>query len=61
MVLKFLAIITPKNSHFLMELDFNGVIEVLNNRENLRFIGDKVDPGKMSMIINESFKPSLPR
>ena len=27
-----------------MELCFNGVIEVLKNRENLRFADDKVDP-----------------
>ena len=40
-----------------MELCFNGVIEVLENRENLRFIYDKEDPGKMSTIIDESYKP----
>ena len=40
-----------------MELCSNSVIEVLENRGNLKFVGDKVDPSKMGMIINESYKP----
>ena len=58
MVLEFL---TPKNCNFLMELCFNGVIEVLENRGHFRFICDKVDPGKTSMIINGSYKLPFPR
>ena len=44
-----------------MELCFNGVIEILENRGNLKFIDDKVDSGKMGMIINEVYKPPFPR
>ena len=61
MVLEFPTIITLKNFNFCMELCFNGVIEVLKNRGNLRFIGDKVDLGKTGMIINEVYKPPFPR
>ena len=50
MVLEFPTIITSKNCNFCMELHFNSVIEVLENRGNLKFIGDRVDLGKTGMI-----------
>ena len=53
--------ITPKNSNLLVELHFNGVVEVLKNRGNLSFINDKVGPAKTGMIINESYKPPFSR
>ena len=61
MVLKFLTIITPNNNNFFKELCFNSVIEVLENRGNFKFIGDKLVPSKMGMIINESYKPPFPK
>ena len=57
MVLEFPTIITPNNCNFCIELCFNGVIEVLENRGSFRFIYDKEDQGKAGMIINESSKP----
>ena len=61
MVLEFPTIITLKNCNFCIKLCFNGVIKVLKNKENLGFICDKEDLGKVGMIINESHKPLFPR
>ena len=61
MIFEFMCIITPKNCNFGIELCFNGVVEVLENRRNLKFICDKEDPGKTGMTINGSYKPLLPR
>ena len=57
MVSKLPTIITPKNHNFCIELCFNGVIEVLENKGNLRFINGKKNLGKAGMIINKSHKP----
>ena len=61
MVLKLTTIITPKNRNFCIELCFYGVIEVLEDRVNLKFISDKEDLGKTGMIINKDHKPLFPR
>ena len=61
MVLEVLINMTLKNYKIFIELCFNGVIKVLKNRGNLKFICDKEDPGKTGMVINESYKPLFPR
>ena len=61
MVFKLPTVITSKNQFFCIELHFDGVIEVLENKGNPRFINDKKDPNKVGMNINTIHKPLFPR
>ena len=61
MVLEFSTNYHSGNCNFCMKLCFNSMIEVLKNRGNFKFIGDKVDLNKTGMIINESYKPPFLR
>ena len=59
MVLKLITIITPQDCNLCIELRFYRVIEVPECEGNFRFVGDKENPSKMNMVINEGL--SFPR
>jgi len=60
-VLELSTIVTPQNSNLCISLPFGGLIEVPEDRGDLRFVGDKKDPGKTGMVINKGYEPPFSR
>ena len=56
-VLEITTIVTSQSGRFCTEVRFCGVLEVPEDRGDLRFVGDKKDTCKTSMVINKGYEP----
>ncbi|KAA0064802.1 peroxidase 4-like [Cucumis melo var. makuwa] len=60
-VLELSTMVTLQNSNLCIELRFYDVIEVPEDRGDFRFVGDKKDPGKTSIVIDKGDEPPFSR